>query len=184
MEDLKLQWRFNQHRVFTYIFIAVFGYLVGQISPSYFNTITVVKAQSGVNTPESTLIALKQPNFSSQEAIMYKAKQVCEEEGLGEYCWKDIMGIAWKETRFNCQAVGDGGKSFGCFQIHTGFHPNVSKLEAENIDYAVRWVLNFLKGKGYPEYRSYSIRKFNGSATNPVTKKYLDDINNFIIKNL
>lgn len=117
------------------------------------------------------------------------AKKVCSERNLGDYCWKDLMGIAYAESRttnnpvtanFNCNVVGDNGKAFGCFQIHQGFGHNVTVEQSKDIEFAIKWTLNRMQGYGYPEYRSYAVMKHNGTPNTAKTKAYLATVNNFV----
>ena len=117
--------------------------------------------------------------LSTVDEIDMKARRECTEKGLGEYCINDLKAIAFVETKFKCDAVGDFGSSHGCYQIHQGYHPEVTQEKAEDLDFAINWTLNRLIAYGYPEYRSRAIRKHNGSTDNPKTLVYLNKVNKF-----
>lgn len=52
------------------------------------------------------------------------------------------------ESRLNPSAVGDGGNSYGVAQIHLPSHPTVTKEQAFDPEFAIRWTAeNFSKGK-------------------------------------
>ena len=50
-------------------------------------------------------------------------------------CYYDLLAMAYAESRFACHAVGDSGKSRGCFQIQTALH-GVSIAQAEDYEWA------------------------------------------------
>lgn len=117
---------------------------------------------------------------TDKEKIIYYSLVECQKRGMGEACALDIQGMAYTESRFNCKAIGDAGKSKGCLQIHQGFHPHITQEQAEDPQFAISWTLNRMTNYGYPEYRSRAIRKHNGSPTNPATLSYLQKVNNYI----
>jgi len=118
---------------------------------------------------------IKDPTIAQQIRII--ASKECGE--MGEFCIKDLLAMAWVESAFNCEAVGDFGASHGCYQIHQGYH-NVKQADAENLNFAISWTLNRLKHYGYPVYRSRAIMKHNGTPNTPKTLTYLNKINNYI----
>lgn len=118
---------------------------------------------------------------TTKEEITRIAKEYCTEKGLGDYCWKDLVGIAHNEQHdFNCYNPGDHNQSYGCFQIHRGFHPDVTLKQALDNNFAVKWTLNRLISKGYPVMRSYAIMAHNGTPGIPATKAYLNAVNEYI----
>lgn len=56
--------------------------------------------------------------------------------------------VARRESEFNCTAKGDGGKSHGCWQIHLGWHPEITKEQARNIIWSTQWSLAEMKVNG------------------------------------
>ena len=53
------------------------------------------------------------------------------------------------ESGGNPNAVGDGGQSFGLVQIHRPSHPNISKAQALNPEFAISFLAkNLSLGKG------------------------------------
>jgi hypothetical protein len=116
-------------------------------------------------------------NTYATKHILAIAKKSCAARRFGEYCPQDLLAIAYVESRFNCQKVGDKGMSFGCYQIHLGYHPNISKAQAKDLNFAINWALNRLVSKGYPKYRSVSLMAHNGTPNSPKTLAYLSLIN-------
>jgi len=81
-----------------------------------------------------------------------------------DICYYDLLAIAWKESRFNCNAKGDGGKSYGCFQIQVNMH-GLSINQAANYSYAAEWTIDRLvRDDGYPRYRTNALARHNGSG--------------------
>lgn len=52
-----------------------------------------------------------------------------------------VLNIARCESRFYADRVGDGGKSYGVFQIHLPAHPEVSAEQALNPAWNVNWAI-------------------------------------------
>src|SRR3990167_5282005 len=79
-------------------------------------------------------------------------------------CYYDLLAMAKHESGFNCSAVGDGGRSRGCFQIQTALH-GVSVAQAENYAFATEWTLDrMVRDLSYPRYRTAAIRRHNGAG--------------------
>jgi len=54
------------------------------------------------------------------------------------------------ESSFNPNAIGDGGYSFGLVQIHLPSHPDVTKEQALDPEFATTFLADKLsKGQGY-----------------------------------
>ena len=116
----------------------------------------------------------------TKDKIRAIAIKECSNRNLGEYCINDMLAMAWTESRFNCDVVGDNGNSFGCFQIHRGYHKHITIEQARDIEFSMNWTLNRMAHYGYPVYRSASIRRHNGSLNNPKTLAYLNSVNSYI----
>lgn len=118
---------------------------------------------------------------TTKEKITRIAKEKCSKQGLGDFCWKDLVGIAYAEHHdFNCSMKGDSNWSVGCYQIYRAVHKTITVEQAMDIDFATNWTLNRLIYYGYPKMRSYSIMKHNGTPGIPATLKYLETVNNYI----
>jgi hypothetical protein len=79
-------------------------------------------------------------------------------------CYYDLLAIAWKESRYNCEAKGDGNKSYGCFQIQINLH-KLTKEQAENFNYAAEWTLDrMVRDYEYPRFRTAALARHNGSG--------------------
>lgn len=138
---------------------------------------TTIISDDRIPIAEALTMLPESKPMSVEEQIRRLADEVCEG---ADYCINDLVAIAWVETRFNCESVGDNGNSYGCYQIHRGYHPSVSSEQAVDLKFAIPWTYNRLVAHGYPEYRSYAIRKHNGGATNPLTLVYLNKVNAYL----
>lgn len=90
---------------------------------------------------------------------------LCRERFSGaelSQCYVDILAIAYAESRFHLEAVGDEGKSWGPFQIYTKVHTTVTWEQATDYEWAARWTLNRIVSKGYPTNRTFAIQAHNG----------------------
>lgn len=72
--------------------------------------------------------------------------------------WPDyLVKLAYCESRFDPLAIGDSGKSRGLFQIHKGFHPEVSNEQAFNIRYATEWTIKMINSGKQKQWSCNSI---------------------------
>jgi len=95
-------------------------------------------------------------------SYMDKLLKVCKGHGLDKQCAKDLYAMAYHESRFNCDVVGDQGRSYGCFQIQVKMH-KVSKDFARDFEKAANWSLERMIGNGYAKgLRTYAVKRHNG----------------------
>lgn len=92
-----------------------------------------------------------------------------------------LKAVAYKESGWNPNAVGDGGKSFGMMQIYTAAHPDydVARGKADpsyNIEYAARMLAGLYKQTG--SWRE-AVRRYNGSG--PMAEAYANDVFNRLL---
>lgn len=86
---------------------------------------------------------------------------VCKTKGYGEECAKTLLGIMWKESQNDPDAIGDGGRARGFFQIHYRLH-KISVDCAEDLRCSAAWTLRYMEQNGYPKYPTYAIQCHNG----------------------
>lgn len=86
---------------------------------------------------------------------------VCQSGGYGEDCARTLLGIMWKESQNDANAIGDGGKARGYFQIHYRLH-RISIGCAEDLHCSAAWTLKYMEQNGYPKYPTYAIQCHNG----------------------
>ena len=111
------------------------------------------------------------------------AKEKCSKLGYKEdFCWKDVLSVALWETRgkLGCDVIGDSGNSYGCFQIHRGYHPEITIAQAKDFAWSAEWTLKRMMHYGYPIYRSVAIMKHNGTPKTEKTFAYLSGVNGYV----
>ena len=97
----------------------------------------VVKATS-IATPER--VEVETPLLEQVLPVMIETEksnemQIREIAKEFDFKWEDwLVKLAFCESSLNQYAVGDNGNSRGLFQIHKGYHPNVTDEQAFNMD--------------------------------------------------
>ena len=126
----------------------------------------VSKTQKVVHSPV--------PAKTSSE-LLPVASKVCEKVGLPtDPCARDLVAMAWKESRFNVNAVGDNNRSFSWFQIQTKLH-KVTLDCAKDFMCAAEWTAKHLIKHGYGDgMRSYALSRHNGAG--PAARKYAESV--------
>lgn len=97
--------------------------------------------------------------------------RVASEEGVPP----DVMlAIAEKESGFNPKALGDGGKSYGMFQINTAAHPDYKGgFDPEaNARYAARFLKRLIASNN--NNIAKAVERYNGSG--PMAVAYSKDV--------
>lgn len=119
--------------------------------------------------PQPATVSHRQPSVPTSALPSQHQKDVtatiCREKFSGaalSQCYVDILAIAYAESRFHLEAVGDGGNSWGPFQIYTTVHTTVTWEQATDYEWAARWTLNRIVAKGYPTNRTFAIQSHNG----------------------
>lgn len=100
--------------------------------------------------------------------------KLCQERFSGpmqEQCYHDMLAIVWVESRWQENQVGDGGASFGSFQIYTVVHTSITPKMANDFNFAARWTLNRMQHHGYPKYRTWALGSHN-SLTPEINARY------------
>ena len=140
------------------------------------------------NNQALELIPLLTNNYEQEIDVRRAIDQACkyigaDKDGYEIQCQKDLLGIAYAEHRdFNYLKAGDNGNSHGAFQIHLGYHSSVTVSQAEDPYWSAIWTAKRLVHYGYPEYRSYSIQKHNGTPNTSRTLSYLNTVNSIALK--
>ena len=144
--------------------------------------LTIVLSAIGIVTPRPVSAAITE-STESKVATPKDMKSillsVCEDNGYGETCAKDLLGMVWKETRGDGKAIGDQGRARGYFQIHYKIH-KISIACAENLRCSAEWTLNYLEKNGYKKYPKYAVQCHNScNVNNGYAAKALRNGNNF-----
>lgn len=130
------------------------------------------------------VIYTKTDYFENEVQVWLAAEQAAKHVGEGDAMIKDLMAMAWTESRsFNYKAMGDGNKSYGIYQIHLGYHPEVTIAQATDPYWAAEWTAERLIAKGWKRDREYAIRSHNGNPTQPQTLPYIQTVNQYLAKN-
>jgi hypothetical protein len=69
-------------------------------------------------------------------------RYLAEREGVDP---DKLLRLAWCESQYDTTAVGDNGNSHGLFQIHRGYHPNISIEQAQDPWFSTEWTINEIK---------------------------------------
>ncbi len=127
------------------------------ITPDLTVTGQVLKAaDAAADAVEDAVQGPAQPP-TVQEVLL----DVCQSGGYGEDCAKTLLGIMWKESRNDPDAIGDGGRARGYFQIHYRLH-KISLDCAKDLKCSAAWTLRYMESNGYPKYPTYAIQCHNG----------------------
>ena len=139
--------------------------------PRLICTLTDVTCADEARIPHKDIVVTQQATVNKNvivapESFKTTAEKTCLQKGLGTQCVKDLLAMAYVETQedpYNCNLVGDQGRSYGCLMIQIKMH-NVSKSAAKDFTFASQWALNRMMEYGYPTYRIAAIRAHNGSG--------------------
>lgn len=121
------------------------------------------------------------PSMSRQD-VQSMIVNIAQQEGVDPSL---ALAVAQQESGFNPSAVGDGGKSFGLFQIHQPSHPDYrggTDPEA-NARYGIRYLKNLLDvNNGNVHDALWSYNAGSGNKAKGVlpasTKQYIANITN------
>lgn len=83
--------------------------------------------------------------LDSKEEMMVYVNQMASQYEVSARTMKKVINC---ESRFNKNAIGDGGYSFGLSQIFLPAHPNVTKEQALDPKFAIEFMAEkFSQGK-------------------------------------
>jgi soluble lytic murein transglycosylase-like protein len=98
------------------------------------------------NVQEPEVVLIEVVIDWNEERINEEIKTVAEEYEVSEEVMHSVIRC---ESQYNPKALGDGGKSRGLVQIHSGYH-DVSDEDAYDPAYAIRFLAQHLKeGNGH-----------------------------------
>ena len=63
-----------------------------------------------------------------------------------------LIALAFCESSLNPYAVGDNGKSRGLFQIHKGYHPEITDEQAFSAEFSTQWVIDKINAGGINQW--------------------------------
>ena len=115
----------------------------GQLNALNTNLNTEIQKNQDLNNRLNEMIEYEE--LSVEEKIRKIAKE-------NNFRWTDyLVRLAYCESRFDPKALGDSGKSRGLFQIHSGYHPDVSDEQAYNIRFATEFAIKAIN-EGHQEW--------------------------------
>lgn len=115
--------------------------------------------QGELSLPAGRLDSEDSGESKSQVASPYVQiiKRVSKEYGID---WKMIYAVCLVESNCDTGRVGDNGESFGAFQIHLPSHPDITKEQATNFEWSLRWTIEH--GLRYAEKPELFYKNHNG----------------------
>ena len=87
-----------------------------------------------------------------------------------------LKAIAYQESTWRCQLIGDGGKSYGMMQIYTVAHPRYEVSAGKNeCSYNIEYGASFLKNL-YQQEKDWrtAVRRYNGAGQ--MAENYRDEV--------
>lgn len=125
------------------------------VNPDQYNPcgLTVVACEGNVNK-NSKIVYVSEVNVNKNSDII---KRISAEYSID---WKIIYAICVIESNCKADTIGDSGQSYGAFQIHLPSHPNVSKEQAMDVEFAAKWTIEH--GKKYKDNPSLFAKSHNG----------------------
>lgn len=87
--------------------------------------------------PPQAPISPKVESITSSTTIRAKIQEIAKKYAVSAY---EIDKVVQCESGYNPLAVGDKGKSFGLVQIHLPAHPNITKEQAFDEDFALNFI--------------------------------------------
>jgi hypothetical protein len=111
-------------------------------------------------TVTSSRVASNRNEATENDPIVGKdsvLKKVGFEEGVD---WKILKAICLTESGCNSDRIGDGGDSWGAFQINKPSHPTLTREQAYDFEWSARWTARHLKP--YANDISLAFKAHNG----------------------
>jgi len=118
-------------------------------------------AQAAVVYAPGTAEPVEPKQVKTFETVQGKLLDVCQSRGYDEDCARTMLGMLWKESLNDAQAIGDGGQARGYFQIWYRLH-NISIDCAEDLECSANWTLDYLESNGYPHDKVWAVQCHNG----------------------
>lgn len=106
-------------------------------------------------------------------------KKVAKEEGVD---WKVLYAIGEKESQYQPNRIGDThlpNPSIGYFQINTWYHKDVTREQANDLEWSARWTAKRLQRNAWRGLEEM-IRSHNGLVADHHNDWYVDDVKQII----
>lgn len=148
MEKLKtIVYFIRTFRMNSYLAVlaCIIGVSLGAWIDNAIQPVVYVAAEEPAPEPKVVLIEVRY-NWT-EERINQEIDTQAEKWGVDAELMRYVV---WCESRFNKEALGDGGKSRGLVQIHSGYHPDISDEEANDPLFALSFLAEKMSlGQGY-----------------------------------
>lgn len=76
--------------------------------------------------------------------------------------WRLVYSVCKVESNCNSDRIGDGGNSYGAYQIYLPAHPDITVEQAKNFEWATEWTIKH--GLRYKENPQLFCKNHNGIA--------------------
>lgn len=81
-----------------------------------------------------------------QDEVIKQIQKIAEDN---DFPPELLISLARCESGFDPYAIGDNGNSYGLWQIYLKYHPDVSKEQAQDINFSTVWTINKFKAGGW-----------------------------------
>lgn len=109
--------------------------------------VAVASSITPIVTPKIAPKTIKKVKVSHYVIPTEKIAEIAEKYNVSRVTITKVIAC---ESNYNPNAVGDGGHSFGLVQIHLPSHPNITKAQALDQDFAIDFLGKKLsEGEGH-----------------------------------
>lgn len=127
-----------------YVFIGLFSWFAF-FKPSYATPVVKTPPRADLGLIEASqlpdicgLTVVECESENPVKAIEKAAKKYDVDE-------KVMLALAKCESQMGKMMVGDHGQSYGLFQIHLGYHPEITKEQAMDFEWSAEWTAKQIK---------------------------------------
>lgn len=66
---------------------------------------------------------------------------------------QQALYVSWQESHWDCTAIGDSGRSHGCWQIFLPAHQSITKKQAHDLEWSTKWAMQtMIEDKGCKQW--------------------------------
>ena len=116
---------------------------MSQNTDNYISSFKPVSVAKGYNTPKEDKKSVVVDNIKPELSVKEQIVKIAEDENFKYTDY--LLRLAYCESRFNPKAVNDNGfylRDLGTFQINEYFHKDVTREQAEDVEFATKWTMN------------------------------------------
>lgn len=89
--------------------------------------------------------------------------------------WKLVKAICEVESHCNSDRIGDNGGSYGAYQVSLPHHPDITKEQAQDFEWATEWTIKHCEK--YKDNKDLFFACHNGIGKYPRNQWYVDRAN-------